>query len=255
LKAHLYNKEQATLYSSRDLDVVFLGDSITEFWNGMSFGVPVEAKKEIVPIFESLFRKDHNAKVEGLALGIAGDKTHNLLWRIQNGEIPDTLNPKVWWVLIGTNDFVHKNAANRKYQTFCSEDVVTMGIVRVLEELRRIRPHAKIVINALLPRADYNRDNKKYGKLYQTKALRKKKNIWTAIEIVNQKLNQFCRERNGFHYVDYKQIFIAEHKRAVGWDRFYIPSYLMNDFLHPTPLGYQIWGEEIVKDLGTLIAT
>jgi len=73
-KAHQYNKDQAALFSNCNLDVVFLGDSITEGWNGMSFGMPVERTKGIVPIFKSLFRKEHGAKFEGLALGISGDK-------------------------------------------------------------------------------------------------------------------------------------------------------------------------------------
>merc|ERR1711862_1027682 len=67
------------------------------------------------------------------------------LWRIQNGELPSYLNPKVFWLLIGTNDLAIKQ---------CSEDVVLLGILRVIEEIQSLRPNAKIVINSILPMTD-----------------------------------------------------------------------------------------------------
>lgn len=38
---------------------------------------------------------------------MAGDTTRNLLWRLQNGEGPGPLSPKVAVVLIGTNDITN----------------------------------------------------------------------------------------------------------------------------------------------------
>jgi len=180
-------------------------------------------------------------------------KTSNLLWRIQNGEIPDTLNPKVWWILIGTNDFMGKRDRNKKHQRFCSEEVVTMGILRVLEELRRIRPNAKIVVNALLPRADFSKNSENEGQLYETKKETGNISLWMAIEVVNQRMQKFCNEHENFYYVDFQQIFMAEKEKHSGLERFYIPNYLMADYLHPTALGYQLWGKEIVKELTILL--
>ena len=37
------------------------------------------------------------------ACAAAGDKTEQLLWRLQNGELPATKHPKVVVVMIGTN--------------------------------------------------------------------------------------------------------------------------------------------------------
>ncbi len=45
--------------------------------------------------------------VEDSADMIAGDTTRNLLWRLQNGEGPGSLSPKVAIVLIGTNDITN----------------------------------------------------------------------------------------------------------------------------------------------------
>jgi len=77
-----------------------------------------------------------------LPLGIAGDTTSNVLWRIQNGEMPDYLNPKIWWLVLGTNDLAMKQ---------CSEEVVLMGILRIIEEILEQKPDAKIVVNSILP--------------------------------------------------------------------------------------------------------
>lgn len=38
---------------------------------------------------------------------MAGDTTLNLLWRLQNGEGPAALSPRVAIVLIGTNDITN----------------------------------------------------------------------------------------------------------------------------------------------------
>jgi hypothetical protein len=59
---------------TKPLDVVLLGDSITEFWLGTSLGVPVPERGENAEAFRDLFTKKGGGHVEGLALGIAGDR-------------------------------------------------------------------------------------------------------------------------------------------------------------------------------------
>jgi hypothetical protein len=44
-----------------------------------------------------------------LLLGISGDQTMHLLWRLQNGEGPAGLNPTSITLMIGTNDVLHLN--------------------------------------------------------------------------------------------------------------------------------------------------
>ena len=141
-----YNENKAL---ARDLgkegqgfDVVFLGDSITEQWNGRWLGKKDIQYSKIHDVWRKYFdRSASYGAMNGLALGIAGDHIANLLWRIQNGEL-ETVESKVFWILIGTNDLtVH-----------CSEDMILLGIIHVVEELRKLKPHANIVINGLLPR-------------------------------------------------------------------------------------------------------
>ena len=56
-----------------------------------------------------------------------GTQSKNLLWRLMNGEMPYGFDPRVWWVGIGLNDLSLKG---------CSEEVVLLGILRVVEEIQ-----------------------------------------------------------------------------------------------------------------------
>lgn len=55
-------------------DVVLLGDSITEHWQGTSTAKPNHA--DIKEVYEELFRKPNGIK--GLALGISGDRVRKI---------------------------------------------------------------------------------------------------------------------------------------------------------------------------------
>ena len=60
--------------------------------------------KNLEEIFNRNFHKASGAKVEGVALGIAGDTAPNVLWRLLHGEMPEYFDPKVWWLSLGNND-------------------------------------------------------------------------------------------------------------------------------------------------------
>jgi len=142
------------------IDVAFLGESVVEAMDGRWLGKHIigsskqkqqqqQGKKNLPMInetFEKLFRKDKGGELEGVALGIAGDTTSNVLWRIMNEEMPYDFNPKVWWLVLGMNDLTRMQ---------CSEEIVVLGILRVVEEIRLRKPDAKIVINSLLPMINY----------------------------------------------------------------------------------------------------
>jgi hypothetical protein len=60
--------------------------------------------------------------------------------------MPYDFNPKVWWIVLGMNDLTRMQ---------CSEEIVELGILRVVEEIRLRKPDAKIVINSLFPMVNY----------------------------------------------------------------------------------------------------
>lgn len=73
-RVHHFNKEAA---ESSDVDVLFLGDSITEGWVGTTWGRKNAKVHNVPEVFSSLFSVEHGGEYEGLALGIAGDSVSN----------------------------------------------------------------------------------------------------------------------------------------------------------------------------------
>jgi beta-glucosidase len=207
----------------------------------MSLGQLHPEKVNNIKVYESLFDKSQGADFQGLALGIAGDKTFNLLWRIQNGEVPDSLHPSVWWLLIGTNDF-------QRNDPHCSPEVVVLGVKRVIEELRRLRPGSTIVLNSLLPRSDSDD-----GTLVDAEHP-KHLTVWQGILEVNKELRDYCQIFRNLYYFDATSIFIRQkNNTAKGINAEFIPNELMYDYLHPTAEGYRLWGEKIVSTLHELM--
>ena len=224
----------------QNVDVVLLGDSIIEGWRGISLGQPVATKKPNMKVFDALFSRESGAAVQGLALGLAGDSSYNLLWRIQHGEVPTELKPSVWWVAIGTNDF-------GRALPHCSPDLVLMGIIRVVEEMRKLRPGTFIVVNSVLPRSEDDLS----GRLVDTKQPNRA-TIWQGIMEVNRGLREYCSRANAVVYFDATRIFLRQDGGTKGVDGMYIPKELMSDFLHPTADGYKRWGDEIVSKVREL---
>jgi lysophospholipase L1-like esterase len=122
-RVHQMNVAAMEQKGMANLDVVFLGDSITEGWLGQFYHNPDSRVQGAFTIFQSFFSKRTGGKYEGLPQGIAGDTIPELLWRIQHGEVPPynewqdrlTTTPfPVFWILIGTND-LGKQANERMF--------------------------------------------------------------------------------------------------------------------------------------------
>jgi hypothetical protein len=94
---------RATLY--RD-PVVFLGDSITNLWTD-AYRTPLTSgvRSHFISPRGSATWSATFARIRAVNLGIPGDETLNLVWRICNGELRG--RPKVAVVQIGTNDLLH----------------------------------------------------------------------------------------------------------------------------------------------------
>lgn len=127
-------------------DIAFLGTSVIEEMNGSWFGNDADANlKYLKAMFNKNFKKSEGSDVEAVALGIAGDTSPTVLWRLMNGEMPPAFNPKIWWLEVGLNDLGRSQ---------CSEEVVVLGVLRVVEEILSKKPDAIVVINSLFPLAD-----------------------------------------------------------------------------------------------------
>ena len=176
--------------------VIFIGDSITQGWEG--------AGKEVWA--------DNYAKYDAINLGIGGDRTQHVLWRLQNGNL-EGLNPKAAVVMIGTN--------NSNGEDNTSEQIAD-GVRAIVEKLRGELPNTKILLVSIFPRGE--NPNPQRGKVLQA----------------NQIIQKLADGENVI-WVDFGHKFLTEDGR--------IPANLMPDYLHLTPEAYQIWAASIEEPL------
>jgi beta-glucosidase len=112
-------------------EVIFVGDSITEGWEGN--GKEVWAK--------------YYAPRHAVNLGIGSDHTQHVLWRLEHGNI-DGLKPKVAVVLIGVNNIPDTNNTPRQ---------ILDGVKAVVKTLREKLPDTKVLLLGIFPlREDFN---------------------------------------------------------------------------------------------------
>jgi lysophospholipase L1-like esterase len=117
------------------IDVYFIGDSITRRWGALDY-------PELLADFQAAFFGWNAAN-----FGWGGDRTENILWRLDHGELAG-VSPKVFVVQAGTNnlgDF--ESAAERA-------EAVAAGIEAIVERCRQQAPEALVVVTGLFPRRD-----------------------------------------------------------------------------------------------------
>ncbi len=110
------------------IDLLFMGDSITDGWHWGNGGVNIWPK---------YYEPRHAAN-----FGIGGDRTQHVLWRLDHGEA-DGIDPKVTVLMIGTN-----NTGSNK-----TPEIVE-GVAAIVKELRTKMPHSKVLLLAIFPRAE-----------------------------------------------------------------------------------------------------
>jgi lysophospholipase L1-like esterase len=109
-----------------DIDVLFMGDSITDSWRGTGKAV-----------FDRYYG---NMKVANF--GIGGDTVQGVLYRLRDGE-GQGFQPKAIMLMIGTN-----NAA-----TLSSAEIAE-GVGAIVMDMRTRFPAAKILLLAIFPRGN-----------------------------------------------------------------------------------------------------
>jgi lysophospholipase L1-like esterase len=116
---------------SHRVDVVFLGDSITQSFGGAGRRIGTAAGNT----WNDFFAPFHPAN-----FGISGDRTQHVLWRIDNGCL-DHVDPGAVVVLIGTNNLPHDPA-----------EAIAAGIEAIVTRLQETVPEATILLLGILPR-------------------------------------------------------------------------------------------------------
>jgi lysophospholipase L1-like esterase len=107
-----------------DIDLIFLGDSITQGWGS-------NGKK--------VYQEQYADKYKIANFGISGDRTQHVLWRIQNGEL-EGIKPKVVVLMIGTNN-----------SNTDSAESIESGIEKIVSTIRE-KTGAKVLLLGIFPR-------------------------------------------------------------------------------------------------------
>jgi len=114
--------KKETVAKEGPVDLLFLGDSITQGWNN-----------------NDVWKRFYGPR-KAANFGIGGDRTQHVLWRIQNGEL-EGIEPKVAVLMIGTN-----NASS------ATPDEIAQGITAITKELHRRLPKTRILLLGVFPR-------------------------------------------------------------------------------------------------------
>ncbi|KAK9905658.1 hypothetical protein WJX75_004011 [Coccomyxa subellipsoidea] len=224
LKVHrryVEEMEAAESATGRGWDVLFYGDSIMEEWRGTFLGSAWGPFSDVKKVWAEFFA---SKPYKSLPLGIAGDKVEQLLWRLQNGELPATKHPKVVTVMIGTNDLVGNCSLTSAAET-------AAGIVEINSLLHAELPATHILNLAVLPK----------GEVWPNRCS-------DAILAVNAELKEYAKANPSFaHYADFGKGFLSDEPVGGHYD---VKEALMPDSLHPSAVGMRI----IASQLEPLIA-
>ena len=191
--------------------VVLIGDSITHFWAG---------RDSIGELDDSLTAASWRAAFGGfgfntLNLGFGYDRTQNVLWRLEQGELART-KPGLVVLMIGVNNFV----SSAKCKATTPEETAA-AIRRIIGIIRKGHPETRILLMGVLP-------------------VREPGSPLRA-EIV--RLNRLLKRIPGYGY-DGKVEYLDIGERFLGAGGA-IPRALMADLVHPTEAGYAIWAKAL----------
>jgi len=193
----------------KEYDCVFVGDSITHNWEGWSDPVDVVKVTHQYEIGKLKFPNGPGRKVWDemktryrlLNLGIGGDSTQYVLWRLENGEM-DGYRARCVMLMIGANN----------YQPV---DDVVAGIKACVDKIAEKQPQAKILLSPIFPSRRSASDPRR---------------------LFENRVNAAIR-----HFADGKKVvWVDFNAQFLEPDGTLTPE-MMPDYLHPLEQGYRIW--------------
>ncbi len=196
-----HKEKLATKKAMKQVDLLFVGDSITHSWENAG---------------KATFKKYYQPR-NTLNIGFSGDRTEQVLWRFQHGEI-DNIKPKLAVVMIGTNNTGHRMDPAKE---------TALGIQFILSELKQRLPETKVLLLGIFPR-----DEKANGKH----------------RVRNDKINKLIQQ-----FADDKHVFWLDIGSEFLNDDGKLPKDIMPDMLHPNAKGYEIWAKAMEPTIKKLM--
>lgn len=196
-------KDKQTALAKGPIQFVLIGDSITDAWRSVG-------KQVLNTAFGAW--NPYN-------IGISGDQTQHVLWRIDQGELDGIEpNPKAAMIMIGTNNMSPKTEA---------ADIAD-GVTRIVKKVREKLPNTKILLLGIFPR-DAKADDP----------------IRAKIKAVNEIISKLDDGGKTVVYLDIGPKFLADDGS--------LPKEIMPDLLHPNAKGYQIWADAVKPTIETMM--
>jgi lysophospholipase L1-like esterase len=180
-----------------EADLVFVGDSISLHWEDAGSAV----------------WKRYYGERRAINLGISGEQTGHLLWRIEQGHL-DALRPRLVVLLIGTNNIEYAGHGPQE---------IAEGVRAILQALRARGIDAPILLLGLFPRGRERDDAFRLNS-----------------EATNRLLADLADGRT-VHFRDIGAVFTQPDGT--------IDPNLMPDHLHLSAQGYALWAEAIESDV------
>lgn len=205
------HNEVLRIKDSINPEIVLIGNSITHYWGGEPALKSVDGKLRTpngAKSWDAVF-----SKYRVLNLGFGWDRTQNVLWRLDHGEL-DGLHPRTVVIDIGTNNTSQTNNARMNTATEIVE-----GIRSVCMRVRSKLPGAKIILMAVFPREQSPTHPRRI-----------------LIDDINRLLKDFATTAN-IKLVDIGPAMLAP-------DGTYLPG-MTSDYCHPTEMGYEVWGNAL----------
>ena len=182
-----------------NVDLLMIGDSITHGWEGAG---------------KATWEK-YYGKRNAVNLGIGGDRTQHVIWRLQNGNIKG-ISPKLAVIMIGTNN----SGSN-------TPEEIAEGVEAIVTLLRKDLPETKVLILAIFSRGPNNDDPRRQ---------------------VNEKTNAIIEK-----LADNKMVYFLNINDKFLQDDGTLPKAIMPDLLHPKEKGYGIWAEAVEPTIAKLM--
>ena len=181
--------------TNRTWDVVMVGDSITHRWENGANGKAVYERMQ----------KDYKV----LNLGIGGDETQHVVWRLKNGQL-EGYRAKLFMVMIGTNN------SDRPANT-------AEGVKAIVDLIVTRHPESKVLLLPVFPRGREPLKDKAWQ---------------TLNEILHASARLYAAKGRQVLWHDFNDRFLDV-------DGHIRPGLMMPDNLHPIQGGYEIWYEAV----------
>lgn len=218
------DKQMADATRLGGVKLVFVGDSITDFWLlGDDPWIP--GRMHGRRIWDESFAGT-NPQNLALNIGISGDRTEHLLYRIlpkaQGGlgqlDAP-ALAPEFFLLMVGINNSFAPEAP--------VADSIFEGVLAVMRALHARKPHTRLLLQSILPTADPARDN-------------------SVVRPVNARLAALAKSAEFASFTVWLDLYPAFVDAQGRQDR-----RLFVDDLHPSEAGYRVWRDQLVRALNS----